>query len=133
MSDFTKAINAEINCHMSVYLSQKANKIADEVKEIARLSIQDWYDAYTPRSYRRTFATYAGITRVCIVKDYYAVAGVKIDPSQVPDTYYHDSPGYVFPRSFVQGIHGTIGTGGQTTPPIQILRKNFNTYKSFLK
>ena len=132
MSNFSKRFNEAISKEINAYIAQKANQIADEVKEIARLSIQDWYNSYHPKYYRRTYATYAGVTRVCIIKDHFAIAGVRIDPSQVPDTYYHDSPGYVFPRTFFQGIHGTIGTGGITTPPAKILAKNFNTYKSFL-
>lgn len=113
-------------------LNKKANQIADDVKEMARSSIQEWYDAYYPRSYRRTYATFAGSTRVCEIGETSAVAGVRIDPGQVPDTYYHDPPSYVFPRSFDLGIHGTIDTGGQTTSPREILNKKFNAYKASL-
>lgn len=113
-------------------LNEKANQIADDVKELARASIQEWYDAYAPRSYRRTYATFAASTRICEISSNSAIAGVRIDPGQVPDMYHHDPPSYVFPRSFNQGIHGTIGTGGQTTPPRDILTDKFNAYKASL-
>lgn len=131
MSTFSSKIDAIIKSESKKLLTEKANKIADDIKEIAKVSIEDWYNAYHPTSYKRTFSTYAAITRVCIVKDDYAIAGVVVNPAMVPDMY-HDSSLYVFPRTFFGGIHGTIGTGGITTPPSEILQKNFNTYKSFL-
>lgn len=114
-------------------LAAKANKIADDVKEMAKVSIQEWYNAYSPTSYRRQFLTHDAPTRVCEINGTYAIAGVRIEPDQVPDTYYHDSVSYVFPRSFIQGIHGTVGTGGVSEPPMVKLQRRFAAYKAALK
>lgn len=132
MSKMTDTLYAITKQKAKETLNKKANQIADDMKEAARTSIQSWYDAYAPRYYRRTGNTFAAITRVCEIKADSAVAGVRIVPEDVPDTYYHDSPAYVFPRSFNEGIHGTIGTGGQTTPPKDMLDNSFSAYKASL-
>lgn len=112
-------------------LTRKANEIADDVKELARASIQEWYDAYSPSSYRRTYSTFAASTRICNIGKTVAVAGVRIMPSNVPDMY-KDGVAYVFPRTFSQGIHGTTLTGGVTESPESKLNAKFNAYKSSL-
>lgn len=44
--------------------------------------------------------------------------------------YYKDPVDYVFNRSWASGIHGTIGTGGQTKPPKDMMDKWFKGFKS---
>lgn len=119
--------------------------IAYEIQEHYESFVDKWYEAGPigskghPKYYDRTYDTFFASTGTHTMKNTSSVietndgfegeAGIIVSPANLHG-YYDDSAYYVFPRTWEQGIHGTINTGGQTTPPKEMMDKWFVDFKS---
>lgn len=119
--------------------------IATELQTHFETFVDMWYNSGpikspgNPLYYDRTLDTFygssgtdnlAGSYSVTATDDgFYGDAFIIVDSSSLHG-YYKDSVDYVFNRSWKLGIHGTIPTGGQTTPPKQMMDKWFKEFKA---
>lgn len=98
------------------------NDIAEAIQVKFDHCVDAFYNDFDPVYYDRTFNTYSASNGENGVSSLYEVhdngtgvsitAGINIDSSRLGD-FYKDGVDYVFPRTWEQGIHGTIDTGGQ--------------------
>lgn len=74
-------------------------------------AIQAFYDDYYPKWYQRTYSTFEASDRANDMFGYNQMgnifeSGIHVDPSFISGNPYRADKGWVFERTFVQGIHG---------------------------
>ncbi len=137
--DSLEAVKADVFKEISARMDGIARDITEEIQVHYESFIDRWYSAYTPEYYNRTYDTFYGSNAADGVDGVYSVsssgdgfniiAGIVVSPLGLHG-YYKDPVDYVFERSWVHGIHGTIGTGGQSTYPKILMDKWFNSFKN---
>lgn len=98
--DYLDKFRGRINTAKSAVLQKNTDIMFQEYKQIIEESINEWYDSYSPSTYRR------GST----AQDWYeaSIAGPgAINASFIAGQYTsNQDPAYVFDNAFYQGYHG---------------------------
>ena len=141
-----KEIESDMKEKVKLCLSDAAYEISFEIEKAYESAIDAFYASYTPRLYDRSYSTYEGSDSHSNYKKHIpetkdmkeigniieATAGIKVS-SEYVNAPYKDPIDYVFERTYLRGIHGTIGTGGiMGVPPEKIMSVAFEEIKSNL-
>lgn len=87
--------------------------LAERAYEVLNYFLQEYYDSYDPKSYRRTKDfLYSAVKVEPKIKGNKAIASVYIDTDSM-DNYYN-ATGEQVARWANQGLHGGMATGGKT-------------------
>lgn len=106
-----EAIKAEIEQKYEMALKEFAEEMTSLIEASYESVIQEFYDDYEPRYYRRTGYTYRGSDRyddpvfASPIEGGYE-SGIHVGPEYYPDDPYRAKKEWVFPRTFAEGIHG---------------------------
>lgn len=132
----------DVKKRIAEIFEKAAYDISFEIEGQYESCIDAFYNSYSPRSYNRGHNLYKGSScRDNIMNEYkceinddisWFQAGIRILPSTLGNPY-HDPQEYVFNRSYMWGIHGTIGTGGiMIVPPERLMSLWFEGFKANL-
>lgn len=89
------------------------DKLAERVYEVLNYFLQEYYDSYDPKSYRRQYDLLRSAVKVePKIKGNKAVASVFIDTDSL-DNYYN-ATGEQVAKWANQGLHGGMATGSKT-------------------
>lgn len=87
--------------------------LAERVYEVLNYFLQEYYDSYDPKSYRRTKNFLYSVVKVePKIKGNKVIASVYIDTDSMDD--YYNATGEQVARWANQGLHGGMATGGKT-------------------
>lgn len=87
--------------------------LAERIYEVLNYFLQEYYDSYDPKSYRRTKDfLYSAVKVEPKIKGNKVIASVYIDTDSMDD--YYNATGEQVARWANQGLHGGIPTGGKT-------------------
>lgn len=87
--------------------------MAERAYEVLNFFLQEYYDSYDPKSYRRTKDfLYSAVKVEPKIKGNKAIASVYIDTDSMDD--YYNATGEQVARWANQGLHGGMATGGKT-------------------
>ena len=87
--------------------------LAERAYEVLNFFLQEYYDSYDPKSYRRTKDfLYSAVKVEPKIKGNKAIASVYIDTDSMDD--YYNATGEQVARWANQGLHGGMATGGKT-------------------
>jgi hypothetical protein len=106
-----EAIKADIEQKYNMALKEFAGEMTSLIEASYESVIQQFYDDYEPRWYKRTGYTYYGSDRfddpfhTSIITGGFE-SGIHVGPEFYPDDPYRASKDWVFPRTFKEGIHG---------------------------
>lgn len=94
-------------------MAKMADQMAERVYETLNYFLQEYYDSYDPKSYRRQYDLLRSAVKVePKIKGNKAVASVFIDTDSM-DNYYN-ATGEQVAKWANQGLHGGMATGGKT-------------------
>lgn len=148
--DSLEEVKADVYNKLRGKIADVMEDIAIEIEQHFESFVDMWYAAGpvgspgAPKLYDRTFDTFyassgysngigdngfiGGLNSSSSVEDtddgFVGEAGITVSSSFMHN-HYEDPVDYVFGRTWSQGIHGTIGTGGQTTPAKDMMDKWF--------
>lgn len=115
-----------------------AYEIAFEIQSHYDDCIQLFYKDYDPKFYNRTYNTYYASDGAEDVSKCYQIidggdkvtirAGIQVGWFFMNDWYLHDSPEYVFPRTWELGIHGTSSIKVMSPSPKERMDKWFDLF-----
>ena len=87
--------------------------LAERVYEVLNYFLQEYYDSYDPKSYRRTKDfLYSAVKVEPKIKGNKAIASVYIDTDSMDD--YYNATGYEVAAWANRGLHGGLDTGSNT-------------------
>ena len=87
--------------------------LAERLYEVLNYFLQEYYDSYDPKSYRRTKNFLYSVVKVePKIKGNKVIASVYIDTDSMDD--YYNATGEQVARWANQGLHGGMATGGKT-------------------
>lgn len=119
----SKKIRREIKTIEKNAIALAATYIQKDINEIFEQSVTEFYDAYTPRYYHRTYALYDAYR----IKATSNSIKIQADGSLMPAGIHRASNDYIFDLAFVQGYHGgafTDALGGDEplwrVPPLTV-------------
>ena len=135
-------IRNDVRKRVELALKDAAYEIAFEIESAYEKSVKGFYDSYIPNSYIRNYYTYTGSdsyddTSKNIKESQSGnltiyETGIKVSGDYVQGGYKDPTP-YVFNRSYFEGIHGTVETGGvMTIPPDTTMQMYFKGIKGNL-
>lgn len=94
-------------------MAKMADQMAERVYETLNYFLQEYYDSYAPKSYRRQYDFLRSAVKVePKIKGNKAIASVYIDTDSM-DNYYN-ATGKQVAKWANQGLHGGMATGGKT-------------------
>lgn len=94
-------------------MAKMADQMAERVYETLNYFLQEYYDSYDPKSYRRQYDLLRSAVKVePKIKGNKAIASVFIDTDSL-DNYYN-ATGEQVAKWANQGLHGGMATGGKT-------------------
>lgn len=94
-------------------MAKMADQMAERVYETLNYFLQEYYDSYDPKSYRRQYDFLRSAVKVePKIKGNKAIASVYIDTDSM-DNYYN-ATGEQVAKWANQGLHGGMATGGKT-------------------
>lgn len=94
-------------------MAKMVDKLAERVYETLNYFLQEYYDSYDPKSYRRQYDFLRSAVKVePKIKGNKVIASVYIDTDSM-DNYYN-ATGEQVARWANQGLHGGMVTGGRT-------------------
>lgn len=89
------------------------DQLAERVYEVLNYFLQEYYDSYDPKSYRRQYDLLRSAVKVePKIKGNKVIASVFIDTDSMDD--YYNATGEQVARWANQGLHGGMATGGKT-------------------
>ena len=122
MAKTSKKFNKAVKKIQQDWIDNAAVRFGEVMTKLYKRAIDQFYDDYTPRVYKRTHQTYAtGIRGEYPYNEYSAqkvdiktIDGgngrritLTIDSARIPpDTYANKDQDWVFGRTFLEGIHG---------------------------
>lgn len=94
-------------------MQNMADELAERVYETLNYFLQEYYNSYNPRSYRRQYDFLRSVVKVdAKVKGNKAVASVCIDTDSMDD--YYNATGYQVATWANDGLHGGLDVGNNT-------------------
>lgn len=110
-TDAFASIKKEIDAALKTALDAVGREIGYEIETIYESVIDEFYNSYTPRRYRRTESTYYGSDSYLLAKDPViegatVTAGIEVSPDNIQGNPYRANKDWVFERTFVKGYHG---------------------------
>ena len=94
-------------------MAKMADQMAERVYETLNYFLQEYYDSYDPKSYKRQYDLLRSAVKVePKIKGNKAIASVFIDTDSL-DNYYN-ATGEQVAKWANQGLHGGMATGGKT-------------------
>ena len=143
-------VRKEVYESMYIHLNEIMKDAASDIENHFESVVDMWYEAYDPKYYNRTYDTFYASSafnsgfdpthsvssnrpldknyKVTKTDDgFEAEAGILVSYGFMHG-YYDDPVSFVFPRTWEKGIHGTLKTGGRTTPPKSMMDKWFKSF-----
>lgn len=94
-------------------MSKMVDTLAERVYETLNYFLQEYYDSYDPKSYRRQYDFLRSAVKVeSKIKGNKVVASVYIDTDSMDD--YYNATGEQVARCANQGLHGGLAVGTKT-------------------
>lgn len=111
MADNLKGLSKKINSAMDDALEKIAVEVGYEIEELYESVIEQFYNDYHPRRYRRTFSSFLGSDSYALMQDPVMqddgyIVGVSVSPNTIPGEPYRAKKDWVFERTFRKGYHG---------------------------
>lgn len=131
----------DIRKKVELALKDAAYEIAFEIESAYEISVDGFYNSYTPKSYIRNYYTYTGSDSYNNISKNIKESqsgdltiyemGIKVSGDYVQGEYKDPTP-YVFNRSYFEGIHGTRSIGVMEIPPDTTMQMYFKGIKGNL-
>lgn len=128
-----KSLFTEIQHKQRMALKHTAKRITEEIQNEFKETTTEFYEEYAPRSYRRTYSTYAlsdkgAKSPEVIGKDTF-IGGIEVNSSYIGGNPYKADLDWVVDRTWNKGYHGSPKVKKGKKPDKQLEKK----VKSFAK
>lgn len=112
---------AKFKQHVKEVLREVAEDVAFDIEMAYEKSIDEFYNDYSPRKYKRTYSTYLASTgynnKNMVVQngEYSFIAGIDVSPFNIPGSPYREhitssgiavTKDFIFSNTFDKGLHG---------------------------
>ncbi len=114
MKDPLEKFKADMRKKYQMAVRDLAQEVAFEIEKAYESVVQRFYNDYpNPSSYKRTYSTYLGSSAYDSPFEYGVqkfgdsyFSGMQVSASNIPGNPYKANKGWVFDRTFYEGIHG---------------------------